>query len=154
MNMLSWLLYAAHVSDKLSSSFYTISGLSLGLSVVCLAYYVISKFLVMPNASVDAGYNSFSTDQFNRLVSSTSLAGKAWAWSITAFIIFGALGSILPDRKTVTLIAASEIGEKVVSSDKVQNVFDPALETLKTWMEKETMTMKAEIEKSKNSISK
>lgn len=45
---------------------------------------------------------------------------------------------VTPSQTTMILIAASEVGEKVVSNDKVVKTVDPAIELLQTWIEAET----------------
>jgi hypothetical protein len=52
----------------------------------------------------------------------------------------------IPSQKTIVLIAASEIGEKVLTNEKVvssgQATIDPSIELLKTWILKETEELK------------
>ena len=48
------------------------------------------------------------------------------------------------------LIAASEVGEKIVTSEKITSVVDPSVTLLKTWIEKQTQ----DIQNSMNHSSK
>ena len=43
------------------------------------------------------------------------------------------------------LVAASEIGEKVITSEKVTTVIDPSVVLLKTWIEKQTLDLQTSI---------
>lgn len=56
---------------------------------------------------------------------------------------------VLPSRETAILIASSEVGEKIVTSDKVSTVVDPGVKLLKTWIEKETNDLQSSISKDK-----
>jgi len=63
------------------------------------------------------------------------------------------LASIIPNRETVLLIAASEIGDRVMNSekmakvgDRVGSVVDPGIDLLKTWIEQQTQTIKKSME--------
>lgn len=74
--------------------------------------------------------------------------GMRWAaW----FIALGALLSIgLPDRRTVLLIAASEIGERTLNSERIavvgerlNKVIDPSIELLNTWITTQTEELRS-----------
>ena len=52
---------------------------------------------------------------------------------------------VLPTRETMILVAASEIGEKVITSEKVTTVIDPSVVLLKTWIEKQTLDLQTSI---------
>ena len=58
----------------------------------------------------------------------------------------------MPSRQTILLIAASELGERVLASDKmarveerVNGVLDPSLDLLTTWMMKQTQELRQQM---------
>ena len=59
-------------------------------------------------------------------------------------VFTGGLANLVPSRQTVLLIAASEMGERVLNHPRVNQVIDPGIDLLTTWMEKE----KHELQKS------
>jgi hypothetical protein len=80
----------------------------------------------------DAQRKAYEDKWFPRLL-------KALKWYVAIFV--GALLGVIfvPDQRTVVLIAASEIGERVVNNPTVKDsVVDPSFELLKAFMKKET----------------
>jgi hypothetical protein len=68
---------------------------------------------------------------------------------------------MLPDRRTVLLIAASEIGERTMNSermamvgDKVASVLNPSIELLNTWISRQTEEIKAEMARNNATLSR
>jgi len=68
-------------------------------------------------------------------------------------MLMGTLSSIIPNRETVLLIAASEIGDRVMNSekmakvgDRIGSVVDPGIDLLKIWIEQQTQTIKKSME--------
>lgn len=106
-------------------------------------------------ATFTAIVNAFETDQYNRrysddiITSKRSLKKSAFKIAITTFvcmIIAGSTSSLLPSRQTVLLIAASEIGERIVTSERAQSVIDPSVDLLKTWMQRETQIIQQQMQ--------
>lgn len=52
---------------------------------------------------------------------------------IAIWFVFLLLALVTPSEKTVMLIIASEIGERVVNSERVQGVIDPSIKILQDW---------------------
>lgn len=112
MNSLSWLLYAADVADNIKTTggmvavFSTIGG---------LAAFGLSFILAEPFS-----FDSEETKAEKRGV------GKAIRATSKTFIIIGVslitIGTLLPSRETMMLIAASEVGETVLASDQAQKI--------------------------------
>ena len=50
----------------------------------------------------------------------------------------------VPNRQTMILVAASEVGEKVLTNDKVTNIIDPSIDLLQTWIKNELTNLKKE----------
>lgn len=140
MNNLSWMIYLAGASASLASFLFFIASV-FGIAAVIATFTAI--------------VNVFETDQYNRrysddiITSKRSLKKSAFKIAITAFIcmiIAGSTSSLLPSRQTVLLIAASEIGERVVTSERAQSVIDPSIDLLKTWMQRETQIIQQQMQ--------
>lgn len=106
MNTLSWLLYAAEVLgnvQNVSVVAATVTGIA---AVTCLgaAGMVISSY----------------PDDNDR-------ANHAWLLSkvkplVIACFCAGLLAALLPSKNTIMLIAASEVGETILTSEKAQEI--------------------------------
>lgn len=135
MNNLSILIYLSGVTGTLAS-FLTFVTIVFGiLGVVCLLIWLVSHD---------------ETDTYNRRLEGEALAGRRearknswkWFWRFCGLFVFvGALASFVPSRQTVLLIAASEMGERVLNHERVNQVIDPGIDLLKTWMEKEKLDL-------------
>lgn len=139
MNSLSWLIYIANVSGSLG-------GFLVFLATVCGITAVILTIITL--CMLDA------TDYFGRPLPAHQLVNrdiirkgskKAAILTATGMFLFGTFSTLLPDRETVLLIAASQIGEKVVESQQVQGILDPSLDLLKTWIEQQTQSIKSQM---------
>ena len=130
MNGLSWLIYLAEVVD----TFGKMLGTSLFISIFAL---------MAASAAVVIGHVEEE--------SAVASAGKKLAkWTIGALFVGSIFFVITPSRQTVLLIAASEIGERVMTSDRVQGVIDPSVELLQTWIRQQTQSIQREIQQSTN----
>ena len=54
------------------------------------------------------------------------------------------VAAAIPSRDTIFMIAASEVGEKVFSSEKVTSIVDPSVEYLRTYIQNELTKLKKE----------
>lgn len=135
MNNLSILIYLSGVTGTLAS-FLTFVTVVFGLlGVVSLLIWLVSHD---------------ETDTYNRRLEGEALAGRRetrksswkWFWRFCGLFVFvGSLASFIPSRQTVLLIAASEMGERVLNHERVNQVIDPGIDLLKTWMEKEKLDL-------------
>lgn len=66
---------------------------------------------------------------------------------IIFFALFGTLNALTPDKNTLTLIAASEISEKVLANKDVRDVLDPSVQYLKNWIQGELTKQKDAMQK-------
>jgi formate hydrogenlyase subunit 3/multisubunit Na+/H+ antiporter MnhD subunit len=140
MNNLSWMIYLAGVSESLSGFFVFIT-------VIFAILTAIATIVSVVNAVETDAYNRRYSD--NTLTYKRSLKKSAFKIAITAFIcmiIAGSTSALLPSRQTVLLIAASEIGERVVTSERAQSVIDPSVDLLKTWMQRETQIIQQQMQ--------
>lgn len=147
MNALSWLIYLAGVTNSLSSFFVL---LMVVLAVLTVILTIVSLIFL---SDTDGKGNLLGPDRLaeNKLIHKGS---RRWAIRFgVLFVIVGCGNSILPDRKTVLLIAASEIGERTLNSEKmaavgnrVASIIDPSIELLNTWIAKQTEEFKLEMD--------
>jgi len=140
MNNLSWMIYLAGVSESLAGFFVFIT-------VIFAILTAIATIVSVVNAVETDAYNRRYSD--NTLTYKRSLKKSAFKIAITAFIcmiIAGSTSALLPSRQTVLLIAASEIGERVVTSERAQSVIDPSVDLLKTWMQRETQIIQQQMQ--------
>lgn len=147
MNNLSWLIYLAYSVDRFGHFIVWLMVPTGFFAVVCGVVIMVS---------LD------TTDQRGRKLDDSSLkekreqisAFKKWGVRLSAaFIVLGCILSILPNRQTVMLVAASEIGQRALNSeamskvtDRLGNVVDPSIELLNTWISKQTMDLRNEME--------
>ena len=145
MNGLSWLIYLANIGSNVSG-FLLFAG---GVAGILLAGCIIARFVTAIVSSDEA-------------TNDATVANKFWEiirpWFRTIIIVFFVLqigARTIPDRQTVLLIAASEIGQRMLESKEVKDVVNPSVELLTTWMKKETMGLQEEIAKqAKDAIEK
>jgi hypothetical protein len=110
--MLSWLIYLADVSRGINTLFAMLCMLS------CIG--VIMSFVII-KAENETDGNFRQTKQL-----------------ILSALVFAVLASIVPSRETVLMIAASEIGERTITSQTAQGMVDPGLDLLKVWIKQKT----------------
>lgn len=112
MNSLSWLLYAADVSQtiKFGGSMFATFGL-------------VGSVMAYPLSFVAGTTYSFSSPEEKAAakVRPTQIQKVAKTVAILSVVIL-ALGAVLPSRNTIMLIAASEVGETVLASDQAQKI--------------------------------
>lgn len=121
MNSLSWLIYFAGLVHSLI--FITIA-----VSIVCFTIWTIARLAFILHHE-----QMITKEDQERLPSGNYL--------IVGFICAG-IASFLPSKNTVMLIAASELGQRLVTNQQVVDVVDPSIELLKTWIKKETEALK------------
>lgn len=139
MNSLSFLIYLSGVTGSMSG-FLTFVAVVFGIMTIVSAVVWLSMHE--------------HTDHNGRLVDDKTLAyrndmrkhGWRWFWLFMMLCVFsGSMSALTPSRQTVLLIAASEMGEKVLNHPRVQTVVDPGIELLTAWMEKETREIKKQM---------
>lgn len=109
MNSLSWLLYAADAFPRISGSVGAIAFLSgIGVAIAGVVVGIIKVVSVADEAEVPAGV----------LPAAWSVLRSATAVFLLALTVW----FVVPSRDTVMLIAASEVGETVLASERVQEI--------------------------------
>jgi ABC-type Co2+ transport system permease subunit len=112
MNQLSWLLYLADVSDSSEGWLIFFGGLATVVSLTSL--------LVLCNTPLDEK-------------GVRAAAGNTMLVSVPATLVCVLLSVLLPSRDTVYAIAASELGEQVLTSETGQR----AGRALNAWLDKQ-----------------
>lgn len=121
MNTLSWLIYFAELVHNLTFIAFLIS-------IVCFLIWSIARFCFI------FFHERMITKEDQKYLPSSN-------YLIVGFILL-CIAKVLPSKNTVMLIAASEVGQHLVTSERVVDVVDPSLDLLKTWIKKETETLK------------
>jgi hypothetical protein len=124
MNTLSVLVYTAELADSLDTV-AKIASLIGGISIAATAFACIC-----------------ATDE--NVTKEERLAVVKWfKRSIIATSILAVTAAVIPSRDTVLMIAASEMAERVVMSEPVQSVVDPATQLLREWIEQKTRELRS-----------
>lgn len=146
MNSLSWLIYIAGAT----------SSLCVFLVLMCVALATLTVILTIVALlhldKTDAIGGALPPDKCKD-VDFVHDASRRWAIRFgVLFVVLGLFASLLPERRTVLLIAASEIGERTLNSermavvgDRMASVINPSIDLLNTWIEKQTRDIKAEM---------
>jgi len=139
MNGLSWLIYLAEIGRELGG-FFTFLAVVAGIAAIG---FMIAAF-------------SDETKDVNK--------PTMWARSkisLAFMVLAGFMAAVMPGRQTVLLIAASEIGERALNSekmakitDRVGGVVDPSIDLLQTWIAKQTEDLKSQMQKPASGQSK
>lgn len=122
MNDLSWLIYLADIAGR-------VGGLLIFLTVLSGTAAVVSLIVAFAAAIDD-------------YLEIAAAARRIFRQALPASIACGLIAGFIPDRQTVMMIAASEIGQRAVNSPNVAAVVDPSLELLKAWIAKTTADLK------------
>lgn len=139
MTGLSWFIYSMEVIDNLRGCL-----LALFVAGVIAAIITGVQFLVRTEAfdSARAGW-----DERNESIKQDTLSFAKKLAAVMAVLM--ALLTIIPSKSTLTLIAASEVGDKVLQSEQVKGVVNPGIDLLKTWLKRETERLQKEATESK-----
>ena len=136
MNGLSWLIYLAGVTGTLGGFMVFITVIFGAMAAISLIVWLVSK----TDHDSNGHYRGTEVILQNRRD-----GDKAWRWFwgfITLMIFMGSAAALVPSRQTVLLIAASQMGEQVLNHPRINQVMDPGLELLTTWMQKETADLR------------
>ena len=122
MNDLSWMLYLASVADT-AAGFLTFLAVISGVGTLIS---MVGSWVAKENNREDVADGM--RKWFRRLLPS--------------WLAISLLAIIAPNRETMMLIAASEMGQRLVQSQQVQGIADPSLELLRTWIQRTTDDLK------------
>lgn len=132
MNSLSWTIYLIYLMGNIHPLMISIGVVFTLFNVGCVIYH----------AAALGDYPPPKGDKADQHRSKRLEAAKRLAFGLP--ILF-ALGSIMPDKQTAVLIAASQVGEKLITSEKVTSVVDPSVDLLKTWIQNELNEQKGRL---------
>lgn len=142
MNSLSWLIYAIGAASALGPVLGAIWVAAWILGVLGLIAYTIGRF-VQSEPTIDSTKWIEKTQPF---------LGKVVKCAISAIVVTGLLGALIPEQKYLIMIAASEVGQRVVESESGQKVVQEisglsgeATELLRTYITTETKRLKNEL---------
>lgn len=125
MNNLSITLYAIDVLGNLN----TAVGLFTVLSGCLLLFALFVK-----QATSDRDYKGE--------IQANDQATNAVKYLLPIFIVLTSLNIVIPDKRTVRLIVASEFSEVLYKSEEVQEIVNPAKKALKKWLDDYTKEVK------------
>jgi hypothetical protein len=133
MNSLSWLLIFANFADKVENTTYFFAVVFTILSLMSLIAYLL------------CGLNSDDSD-FQRFM---PFATKWLKVASGIMAVLWIIDIIIPSKQTVIMVAASEVGQRVLESDKAGNIaksvngiIDPSVELLQTYIQNELKVQK------------
>lgn len=141
MNSLSWLLYWSGVVGSLNSFLIFAASAFCVASVVTGAGFFICRCVAADNSKYKETAEVYTTLSYTWR--------KFFLFFFPMFILFGVVANLVPDRRTMIMIASSEAAEKVINNEKVSKVIDPSIDLLKTYMEKEMLGLQKEIKRLK-----
>jgi hypothetical protein len=139
MNSLSWLIYLAGVAEGLSTVATVIALLS---GIASIAAWIAFFASFDETDSVGRRYSDEMIEQARKVVRPTI---RRVAFTLLFTSIFASVTNVaMPSRQTILLVAASEMGERALMSRPVQEVIDPSVELLQTWIRQQTAAIREE----------
>ncbi len=124
MNTLSWLIYLAEFTNSVNVASAWMIAIGGAIWAMPMVVFVVSNES-LPSAEERGAF-----------------PGR-WGLWIAAIALL--INVIAPARQTVLLIAASEMGERVLNHPRVNQVVDPGIDLLSTWMRSETEKLRREM---------
>lgn len=115
MNTLSWMLYGIDVVDNLNS----IVSAAVAFSIIG----IIGSWVVERLCSIDE-------DDIGKLEKRFAACLKLNKMLVSALVVFVTISIFIPTKNTLYAIAASELGEKVATSE----IGTDALKAVQTWI--------------------
>lgn len=126
MNSLSWLIYFASLSDSASGFLSFLAG----IGAVCVILGTILSVMW-----TDGGYGG---DRRIKGYEDMRKRGQALIpRGLLTLVLCGSIAVILPSKNAVYAIAASEIGERVISDEAVRGIAADSTKALQSWIKKQ-----------------
>ena len=143
MNNLSLLIYFAGTVGNIVTLLSLVTFLLIAATIGSIAFWFIY------HDETDSNFRRYQGDDLVECRKTRELWRKrALKFAVLAFSI-GIINGFIPNRSTVLLIAASEMGEKVLNHPKVEQVMDPSIDLITSWMKNETAEIKKKMESAK-----
>lgn len=124
MNNLTWLIYLISVVPNFKFVF--------AMMALLTPIILFIELLYLASTYEDPAYEVSARDKIK------SLVRKILYGSISC--IFMAV--LLPDKTTLVMISASEIGERIYKSEQMKGVIDPSIELLQEYIKREIQDFK------------
>ena len=144
MNGLSWLIYAA---DFLPSIGAFLKFVTVIFGILTVAGTV--AFFIIMTENADRSQRRRNEGELPPLKFGVGYPITA----LVLMIVFGLMTSFTPERRTVLLIAASEVGERALNSEaaakigaSAMEIYGPAQGLLMDYIKKETLSIRGEID--------
>lgn len=128
MNNLSWLLYWADVLPKLGNTFSALVPIGSGLIVMWLIFLGVS-YAADWDVENETWHQTWKTAR-------KKAAFVPWIAGFAA-VIGILVPPFLPSKDTIYAIAASEVAEEIVFSERVQNTTNKAFQAVDAWLDKQ-----------------
>lgn len=126
MNSLSWLIYFASLSDSASGFFAFLAA----LGAICTVLGTVLSVLWTDG--------SYGGDRRIKGYEDMRKRGQALIpRGLMMLVVFGAIATILPGKNAVYAIAASEIGERVITDETVKGIAADSTKALQAWIKKQ-----------------
>lgn len=152
MNSLSILIYVVGIAEKIENN---IGGAGV-ISALLLIGFTFAYAVTLVLGSGTDSYNASERETANTF---KPFAKSGLRWSIVLVVVLSFLNFFFPTKQTMILIAASEVSEKIVTSEMAQKalnstvsgltqvggVSSDALLLLKTYIAKEQAELSKEL---------
>ena len=145
MNSLSIMIYVVGVAEKLQDN---IGGAGFLVGVLCVLF-AIGYAIAIGNSVGTSDYNKYDRELANRFIPGLK---SGLRWSISIAVILSLLNFLFPTKQTMIMIAASEVSEKIITSETAQSALNQvggvsadAMTLLKTYIAKEQAELTKEI---------
>jgi hypothetical protein len=127
MNSLSWMIYAAELTGS-ASAFSTFLSCASGVAAGAATFaYVITDSKPIVWSWEDAG------QKHQRATTVNAQAKGLIRPALISMLAFGVAATLLPSKSTVYAIAASEMGEKALSTPTASK----AIKALDAWLDRQ-----------------
>lgn len=132
MNSLSWLIYFASLSGSASSFLCFLAFIGAALLVVGT---ILSVLWTDGNGSYLAeGQRDRKIKGYEEMRQrGRSLVSRGFLM----LLVFGGLATVLPSSNAVYAIAASEIGERVITDETVKGIAADSTKALQAWIKRQ-----------------
>lgn len=126
MNNLSWLIYLASLSGSASAFFSFLAAIGAATAGIGAIFSIVWTDGSFGGERRIKGYEDIQ--RRGRYMIPRGLA---------ALILFGGVATVLPGSNTVYAIAASEIGERVITDETVKGLAADSTKALQAWIKKQ-----------------
>jgi len=137
MNSLSWLLYGINVIGNLNTAFIWFLVISIPFTIFSFLYCYL-KWIER------SGYNNSGPGWDHEQ------SKKPFYGMVFVFIFLSLSVALFPSQRTLYLMAASEIGQRVMTNEKVAGLVDPSIEVLQNYVKLENIKIRKELNKLTN----